>query len=97
MGGAKVSGALTPQANQQHNPAVHVKDLGNGAYEVSHVIEKTGPYKLDVMTGPQVGGREDVLYMYSGGLFSSFFFHSCDGDFFFFFFFFSFSFCMNIT
>jgi hypothetical protein len=52
-GGAKnVSGKLTPQAGQDHSPQVFVKDLGNGTYEVKHVIEKTGPYKLDMFAGP---------------------------------------------
>lgn len=53
LGGAKVNGKLTPTAGQNHNPAVKVVDLGNGTYDISHVVEKVGPYKLELFAGPQ--------------------------------------------
>lgn len=53
LGGCKVSGKLTPTGGQDHHPAVKVVDLGNGAYEISHVVEKVGPYKIELFAGPQ--------------------------------------------
>lgn len=44
---------MSPQeSSNNHKPKLHVKDNGNGQYDLSFVIEKTGPYKINLTAGP---------------------------------------------
>lgn len=61
LGGVNVAGLLSPlEHNNPHKPKMVVKDLNNGQYDISFVIEKVGPYEITLSGNNRPLGKSKV-------------------------------------